>query len=422
MMLKSREISDKLDATFISTYHPTICGIATFTHNLFSSITKIDSSIRTNVVAINQENKYRCDSKFPEVILRIERDKRQRYVDLAETINKSSTNIVCIQHEFGIFGGVGGSYFLDFLEQCEKPIVTVFHTLNRNLNQIHHDILRKITEKSDAVVALLPIYSEYLTKICKANSNTRIEFIPHGIPEIPHVNKVAAKSSLGLSNKIVMTSFGLINPNKGLEYAVEALPNIVARYPNTVYIILGQTHPNVLSKYGDVYRKKLERRIQELGLEGNVRFVNSFLSEDYLSLYLSASDIYLAPYLNPYQTSSGCLAYALAHGMAAISTPYPHSQYEISDSNGIIIPSHNSLEITNSVNWLLDRPAHLEKLQKNTIERMITRRWSYVATQYIDLFKLVQNDMVLEDSFLIGGNRYSNNIEHNAVSHSFPKP
>ena len=118
MMLKSREISDKLDATFISTYHPTICGIATFTHNLFSSITKIDSSIRTNVVAINQENKYRCDSKFPEVILRIERDKRQRYVDLAETINKSSTNIVCIQHEFGIFGGVGGSYFLDFLEQC----------------------------------------------------------------------------------------------------------------------------------------------------------------------------------------------------------------------------------------------------------------------------------------------------------------
>ena len=202
---------------------------------------------------------------------------------------------------------------------------------------------------------------------------------------------------------------------------MEALPNILSRHPNTVYLILGQTHPNVLRKHGDSYRKKLESRIHELGLENNVRFVNSFFSENGLSQYLAASDIYLAPYLNPYQTSSGCLVYALAHGMAVVSTPYPHSQYEIGDSNGIIVPSHNSPEITKAVNSLIGKPAHLMNLQKNTIERMNSRRWPYVAAQYIELFKLVLDDKLHKESPRIRENGYSKSIEDNTITHSFPK-
>ena len=420
-MFNRRELHQKLEITFISTYKPTICGISTFNQNIFSAITKIDSSVKANVVAIDQEDKYNLDPKIPEVIRRIDRDKRQIYTDLAEIINKSTTNIVCLQHEFGIFGGIGGSYCLDFMERCEKPIVTVFHTLNSNISQINRNILRKIAEQSDAIVALLPIYKKYLAKMSKSNRNKRIEFIPHGIPEIQRVNKAAAKSSLDLDNRMALTTFGLINPNKGLEYAVEALPNIVASHPNIVYLILGRTHPNILRTKGDVYRKKIEKRIQVLGLEDNVRFVNRFLSEDKLSLYLAASDIYIAPYLNPYQTSSGCLAYALAHGMAAISTPYPHSLYEIDESNGMIVPSRNSHEIAKAVNWFLDRPIHLAKLQKNTIERMNTRGWPYVAAQYIDLFKLVLEDKLHEDSLLIRGNESLDSVDDTKVKHSFQK-
>ncbi len=391
-MYKSGEESERLDVTFISTYHPTKCGIATFTQNLRYSLTKIDSSVTAKVVAVDRERNYKCEPRLPEVILRIAREERRAYATLARAINESKTDIVCIQHEFGIFGGAEGSYFLDFMEQCEKPLVTVLHTLNHNLNPMQHNILRKTVENSDAVVALLPIYREDLTKTYGAGGDHRVEFIPHGIPEVRWIDKATAKASLGLSDKAVLTSFGLINPNKGLEYAVEALPKIVDRHPNTIYLILGQTHPCILSRDGEVYREKVEGIVRELGLEDNVMFVNSFLSEDYLSLYLAASDIYLAPYLNRNQTSSGCLAYALAHGMAVISTPYPHSEYELAHSNGVIISPHNSGEIAEAVNRLLDRPTILVQLQQKAIEHMKARRWPQVAARYIDLFKTVLED------------------------------
>jgi glycosyltransferase involved in cell wall biosynthesis len=389
---KSGGESERLDVTFISTYHPTICGIATFTQNLRYSLTKLDSSVRAKVVAVDRERDYTCETKLPEVILRIVKDERRAYATIAKAINESRTDIVCIQHEFGIFGGVGGSYILDFMERYEKPIVTVLHTLNHNLNLMQQNILRKIVENSDAVVVLPSIYREDLAEIYEASGDHRVEFIPHGIPEVQRIDKATAKASLGLSDKVVLTSFGLINPNKGLEYAIEALPKIVDRHPNTIYLILGQTHPCILSRYGEVYREKLEGIVRELGLGDNVKFVNSFLSEDYLSLYLAASDIYLAPYLNRDQTSSGCLAYALAHGMAVISTPYPHSEYELAHSNGVIISPRNSGEVAEVVNRLLDRPTLLVRFQQNAIGHMKARRWPNVAARYIDLFKMVLED------------------------------
>ncbi|MFQ6134653.1 MAG: glycosyltransferase [Nitrososphaerales archaeon] len=388
---KSRAESERLDVTFISTYHPTRCGIGTFTHNLISSLTKVDSSVRAKVVAVDKERNYKYENRLPEVILRIAKDERRAYATLAEAINESRTDLVCIQHEFGIFGGAGGSYFLDFMDRCEKPIVTILHTLNRNLNPMAYKIIRKIVENSDAVVVLLPIYRD-LAKIYGASGDHKVEFIPHGVPEVRQTDKVTAKTSLRLSNRMVLTSFGLINPNKGLEYAVEALPKIIDRHPNTIYLILGQTHPLVLSRYGETYRERLEERVRELGLKGYVKFVNSFLSEDCLSLYLAASDIYLAPYLNRDQTSSGCLAYALAHGMAVVSTLYPHSEYELAHSNGVIIPPRNSGEMAEAVNWLLDRPTLLVRLQQRVVERMKARRWPYVAARYVDLFEMVLED------------------------------
>jgi len=195
-----------------------------------------------------------------------------------------------------------------------------------------------------------------------------------------------------LSGKTVLTSFGLINPNKGLEYAIEALTQIIERYPKTIYHIIGQTHPNIIRQYGEVYRKKLERIVHDLGLERNVKFINRFLPEDYLSLHLAASDIYIAPYLNQDQASSGCLSYALAHGMAVISTSYPHSEYELTNSKGILISPHNSRDISEAENRFLDRPRSLYKIQQRTIEIMKNRRWSTIATLYSKLFRSILED------------------------------
>ncbi|MFQ6134991.1 MAG: glycosyltransferase, partial [Nitrososphaerales archaeon] len=235
----------------------------------------------------------------------------------------------------------------------------------------------------------LPIHREYLAEIYGASAELKAEFIPHGVPEVRWTDKNTAKASLGLSDRRVLTSFGLITPNKGLEYGIEALPKIIDRHPHVIYLILGQTHPRILSRCGETYREKLKGRVRELGLEDHVRFVDGFLSEDLLGLYLAASDIYLAPYLNQNQTSSGCLAYALTHGMAAVSTRYPHSEYELLHSNGVIIPPCNTTAIAESVNRLLDRPGLLVRLQRTAMEYMEARRWPRVAEQYIDLFKMV---------------------------------
>jgi glycosyltransferase involved in cell wall biosynthesis len=399
---KSREESERLDITFISTYHPTRCGIATFTQNLRSALTKVDPSVRADVVAVDQERNYKYEPGRPEVILRIVKDERRAYVTLAKAINESRTDLVCIQHEFGIFGGVRGSYILDFMERCEKPIVTTLHTLNHNLNSTAYKVIRKIVENSDAVVVLPSIYREDLAEIYEASGDHKVEFIPHGVPEVKWPDKVTAKVSLRLSNRRVLTSFGLISPNKGLEYAVEALPKIIDRHPDTIYLILGQTHPRILRRYGEAYREKLEERVRALGLEDHVKFINSFLPEDNLSLYLAASDIYLAPYLNRDQSSSGCLTYALAHGMAVVSTPYPHSKYELAHSNGVMVPPRNSGEIVKAVNWLLGRPTRLVGLQHRAIERMKARRWPHVAAQYVHLSKTILEDKAHRELPLFG--------------------
>jgi glycosyltransferase involved in cell wall biosynthesis len=386
--------SKSLDVTFISTYHPTICGIATFTENLRNSLAGIDSSVRANVVAVDSERKNILTPNLPEVVLRIAKDERSAYTSLAKSINVSNTDIVCIQHEFGIFGGLGGRYLLDLMELCERPIVTILHTLNHNLKPYQKIILRRIVKKSDAVVTLLPTYTKDLEEIYGTSNDHHIEEIPHGIPAVQNIDKMAAKAKIGLSGKMVMASFGLINPNKGLEYAIEALPKIIEHHPTNIYLIIGQTHPNIIRKYGEVYRERLEGLAYDLGIEDNVKFINRFLPEDDLSLHLAASDIYVAPYLNRNQTSSGCLVYALAHGMAVISTPYPHSEYELDRSTGILISPHNSGEIAEAGNLLLDKPTSLFGIQKKTIELMKTRQWPNVAMQYTDLFKNVLDDKI----------------------------
>lgn len=390
-MYKNRGESKRLDIAFVSTYYPDRCGIATFTQNLRKAIIKADSTAIARVVAIDQENHYNYVS-LPEVYLRIPRDEHRAYTALAEMINRSTIDLVCLQHEFGIFGGDNGSYIMDFVERCEKPIVTTLHTLDEDLSMSARECVGQIVDNSDAVVVLLPICRDKLRRICGKRCDSKVEFMPHGVPEVEWSDKVAAKTRLGLNGRTVLVSFGLLTPNKGLEYAIESLPTIVDRHKDAIYLILGQTHPSVLSQNGEAYRRHLEERVEKLGLRDRVKFVNDFLSEDRLSSYLAASDICLTPYLSPGKTSSGCIVYALAHGAAVVSTSFPHSEYELTETDGLLVPSCDSVAIAEAVNRILEEPSRLTHLQRTALERMKSRAWPRVAERYIGLFKKVLRD------------------------------
>ena len=373
---------------YVSTYPPRECGIANFTKDLVDSIDQLHKFKPSRVIAINEERAiYHYDKR---VRFQIEKDSLDDYVQAANYVNLSKVNLLNLQHEFGLFGGEWGKYVNSFLEELQKPVVTTLHTIVPNFGSTAQTSLKSTVCHSTAIVVMTRTAMQLLKDY--GVQDEKITVIPHGCPDVPFVVSEGPKTSLGLKGRIVLSTFGLISRGKGIEYAIRALPSLIEKEPRILYLIIGETHPEVRKIEGERYRKKLMRLVEELKLGKHVRFHNRFLSKRQLTKYLQATDIYITPYIDRNQISSGTLAYALGTGKAIISTPYLHAEEALADGRGLLCKFRKPASIAKCVSRLLEDPElklHLEK-KAHAYSRNFT--WMKVAERYATLFTHLLKD------------------------------
>lgn len=374
---------------FLSTYLPKPCGIATFTNDLLRYIDNYNLLIPSRVIALNGKHE---DYDYPEEVVKIIRmEEREDYKEAAEFVNNSDIEIVSIQHEFGIFGGEYGEYVLIFLDNLKKPVVTTFHTVLPNPPFKMREIVRKIAEKSVYVVVMTNLGQEILNQHYGIGKR-KIELIYHGVPFRYLRPTDYFKEKLDLKDKIVFSTFGLISRGKGLEYVIYALPRIIEEFPNVVYLIIGATHPNVVKNEGESYREFLKKECERLGVSENVIFVNKFLPLEELLDYLGATDIYITPYLNPNQITSGTLSYAIGCGKASISTPYLYAKDVLEDGKrGILVNFRDPDGIADAVIFLLKNPEKKKQIEREAYTLGQKMTWERVAWEYLTLFSRVSS-------------------------------
>ena len=313
---------------FIGNYLPRRCGIATFTTHLFESIAQHVTNTDCWVVAMNdQPEGY---SYPPQVRIQINQDQLNEYSLAADQLNLNHVGVVCVQHEYGIFGGERGSFIIELLRDLKMPIVTTLHTLLKDPSDRERDIILQLAELSDRLVVMSELSVDILRDIYKVEAE-KIALIHHGIPDVPLLDTSTYKDKFDATEKKVLLTFGLLSPGKGIETVIDALPEIVKTHPDVIYMVVGATHPHIRAEQGEDYRISLHRRAKILGVEGHVVFYDKFVVDEDLLEFIGAADIYVIPYLNEAQIISGTLAYALGMGKAIISTPFLHAQELLAD-------------------------------------------------------------------------------------------
>jgi len=369
---------------FIGNYLPRKCGIATFTTDLLHSIQDISSDCNCWAIAINDTSK---GYNYPqEVRFEINQNKIQDYHLAAEFMNINRVDVVSLQHEYGIFGGKEGVYILSTLKNLNIPIVSTLHTVLDEPNKDQHFILREICDISSRLVVMSQ-RAEVMLETVYGISREKIVVIPHGIPDIPFIDPNFYKDQFGVEGRRVILTFGLLSPNKGIEYMIDAMPTIVNRYPDTVYIVLGVTHPNIKRVYGEEYRHNLQRKAQNNGVEKNIIFYNRFVDIEELIEFLGSADIYVTPYLSEKQIVSGTLAYAMGAGKAIVSTPYWYAEEMLSDGRGRLVPFENSEALAKEIIDLFDNDIERHAIRKRAYKYSRNMIWREVAKMYYNLFK-----------------------------------
>ncbi len=313
------------------------------------------------------------------------------YLRAADFLNITNVDVVCVQHEFGIFGGPAGSHVLALLRELRMPIVTTLHTVLREPNLEQRRVMRELNRLSTRLVAMTERGRELLCEVNQVPA-TRVDLIPHGIPDMPFADPNYFKDEFGVAGKQVLLTFGLLSPNKGIEFALRALPEIVREFPNVVYIVLGQTHPNLLRDEGEVYRLSLERLAKNLGVQKHVVFFNRFVELEELMRFIGAADIYLTPYLTEAQTTSGTLAYAFGAGNAVVSTPYWHAAELLTAERGKLVPFRDTKAIAVAVVELLRDESLRHLMRKNAYKLGRDMVWSRVAQLYAKSFEQARHD------------------------------
>jgi len=374
---------------YIGTYPPRECGIGIFTNNLFNSMLR-NKAIKPAgndgfIVAMNDID---LTYEYPdEVKITIRQEHQKDYLEAVKHINLSGADLCILEHEFGIFGGQSGVYILPFLHSLEVPLIVTLHTILKNPSYNEKAVLQGICKMACKIVVMSRKAIKFLVTIYNV-PREKIVFIEHGVPDL-HFEQEKSKREFKLENRNVLLTFGFIGRNKGIETVIKALPEVVEKHPKTIYIILGKTHPNILRHSGEEYRISLIRLVKNLHLESNVLFINEFINEVDLFKYLSASDIYITPYLNEAQITSGTLSYAVGVGSAVISTPYWHAEELLAEGRGRLFGFNDSSALANILNELLDNPAQLSELKVKAYEygRKIT--WSKIGEQYVSLAESV---------------------------------
>lgn len=371
----------------VGNHLPRQCGIATFTTDLCDAISAEYGAAGVFAVAVNDpESRYNYP---PRVRFQLTESDLSSYQAAADFLNSSNVDLVCLQHEYGIFGGKSGSHVLRLLQRLKMPVVTTLHTVLREPDLDQLIVLQEIAARSERLIVMSERSSQLLQDVFRVPSG-KIDLIPHGIPDLPFAEPAPYKDSLSTNGKIVLLTFGLLSPNKGFESVIRALPRIVARHHNVVYIIAGATHPHVKRREGDRYRLQLQALAKELGVEENVVFHNRFVSPQEMASLVGSADIYVTPYRYEAQAVSGTLAYALGAGKAIISTPYWHAAELLDNGRGVLVPFEDPAAIADTTIELLDNDAAREGMRKRAYAYARHMVWNRVAQSYMLTFVRVR--------------------------------
>jgi glycosyltransferase involved in cell wall biosynthesis len=372
---------------YISTYPPRECGIATFNQNLMRAINAnypdqkklLDGGF---VVALNDSGDLQ-EYEYPEEVKYVIRQDHQKdYIRAANFINTSHADVCIMEHEFGIYGGESGIYILPLIHRLEKPLISILHTILREPSYVQRIIIREIAEQSSKIIVMSQRAFEFLTTIYDIAAE-KIQIIEHGVPDLEESEDNPIKQLTAFKNHRVLLTFGLISRNKGLETVVKALPEIVKKHPDVMYVILGNTHPGVIKNSGEEYRDHLKSLAAKLNVSDHLTFINKFVTEEELINYLTAAEIYVTPYHNEAQITSGTLSYAIGAGAAVVSTPYWHATELLADNRGRLFDFKDSEALAEIINDLLDQVETLNELKENAYEYGLHLRWPQIGADYI---------------------------------------
>lgn len=362
---------------------PRRCGIATFTTDLQQAISTSRPNLETCIVAMTDHGQ--AYDYPPSVALQIKDDAIEDYVRAADFLNGGRFDTVCLQHEFGIFGGEAGSHILELLSRLTMPVITTLHTVLAKPTAVQRAVMGRIVGASSKVVVMANKGSELLRSVYQVPDD-KIDVIAHGIPDFPFVAPDAAKAKLGFSGRSVILTFGLLSPNKGIEVMIDAMPSILKRRADAVYVVLGATHPNLVREQGEAYRESLMGRVRELGVEDHVVFLDQFVDQGTLLEFISMCDVYVTPYLNEAQMTSGTLAYSFGLGKPVVSTPYWHARELLADGRGVLVPFGDAVAIAGKIAELLTDDTRRQAMRARAYAASRSMTWERTAERYMGVF------------------------------------
>jgi glycosyltransferase involved in cell wall biosynthesis len=394
---------------FVGNYLPRQCGIATFTTDLCSALAAEYGGERLFAIPVNDpESSY----EYPErVRLELEQEDPASYERAAEFLNFNGNDLVCVQHEYGIYGGICGGHILTLMRKLKMPVVTTLHTVLRDPDPNQRKVLEEIAQISDRLVVMSRQAAQFLHEVYRVGKE-KIDIIPHGVPDFQFMDPNYFKDRFDCDGKSVLLTFGLLSPNKGIENVIRALPAILAKHPNVVYIVSGVTHPHIRRRDGEKYREELQALAKELGVASNLILVNRFVSAEELVEHVGAADIYITPYRQEAQIVSGTLAIALGAGKAIISTPYWHAKELLADKRGVIVPFENPEAIADAVLRLLDHDGERHAMRKRAYLHSRETIWPKTAQKYMASFQRARFERTLQPKAA-----QKDDVEENAGDH-----
>jgi glycosyltransferase involved in cell wall biosynthesis len=383
-------MTDLQRVAFIGNHLPRRCGIATFTHDLHRAVSMARPDLGTCVIAMTDPG---CAYDYPPAVrFQIREEVIDEYAQAAERLNNADFDVVSLQHEYGIFGGPAGGRVVDLLSNLKMPLVTSLHTVLADPTPVQHGVMRRIIDTSAKIVVMSETARELFRAVHDVTAR-KVDVIPHGIPDFPFLEPHHAKAEFGFGEKTIILTFGLLSPNKGIEIMLDAMPSIIKSCPNAVYVILGATHPNLVRDQGEAYRDSLTARVQELGIGDHVVFFNQFVDQATLLNFISMCDVYVTPYLNEAQMTSGTLSYSFGLGKAVVSTPYWHAKELLSDGRGILVPFGDAKALGTEISGLLTNDVRRQAMRKRAYAASRSMTWVQTAKRYLTIFETAYEDV-----------------------------
>jgi len=372
----------------IGNYPPRRCGIATFTHDVSSAIR--GTGLQVDIVAMDDGM---VEEYPPEVVLTIPDGDREAYRQAAEWLNVQKYDAVCLQHEYGIFGGPAGEYLLDLIRYLRMPVVMTLHTVLAAPNDDQRRVMDELLQLSERAVVMTRKGLDLLRRAHNVSAD-KVALVPHGIPDLPREARDSERAARGIGDRDLLLTFGLLSPDKGIEYAIEAMAEVVKKHPTALYVFAGQTHPHIVRQHGEQYRNGLKARIEELGLSDNVRLDDGYLDDERLGRLLAAADVYVTPYLKKEQITSGTLSFAVGNGIPTVSTPYWHAEELLASGRGILVPARDPIALAKALERMLDDDVQRTAISQRALSIGQGMRWPVIGERYRDLLIEAKEDAV----------------------------